>query len=515
MIRMMRNPMRKKSNCLFFLVKLTFRKISEGSQNPTNQNTTAKKKEVMLQRFLKKFLRSSIDDLDSLLNDSIDDIKDESNIKDDLDSHDSGSNDESSSELDTSSDKEDEDFLHYISGIIATILGYRSNDGDSGNSSTGSSSTGSSLAGAGDSVGDSLASDSVGSRLPGDSRGLPVDSGIENRAVNSWFSSLISKLRWVVEKMILKQLQYLCGTSMEYILNHMPDHMADILGSITTWSINFVYAYLARICLSYLIKYIRNVIAQINELNQITTLFSLSGFNTQNIIAPIEDKIYYINTHQWHDLEGENSEWEQQVNNPYLTSRFQKLVRQLGLMYPCCTRLSYLFARYFSYTAIGCGIKYLVQENPYHRFVSSVIQVRTCTFDKSIEKFVWGLFNILVYAGIGVVVWYRYIPFDHHPFIGIPPEVSVPLVDVNALKNPDVVINGYKRATFLITKDITNTVITTFQQDPTFKYILDIDYEMEQLDFENNIAAKHVLFNTCTAIIVATLIATKALVLPA
>ena len=129
--------------------------------------------------FLKQFLINYIDDFDSLLNH----IMDDTNIMDDLDSKDSGSNEESSSELDSESNTKNEDQFNYFIGIIASIFGYSSNDGDSDDSSTDSS----------------LPADSVGSSLPS----LPGDSGIDNREGNSWFYSLISKLLWVIDKMIL------------------------------------------------------------------------------------------------------------------------------------------------------------------------------------------------------------------------------------------------------------------------------------------------------------------------
>ena len=77
---------------------------------------------------------------------------------------------------------ENEDWFNYFIGIIASIFGYHSNDGDSGNSS----------------IGSSLPTDSVGSSLP-------IDSGIDNREGNSWFYSLMSKFLCVIDKIILKQ----------------------------------------------------------------------------------------------------------------------------------------------------------------------------------------------------------------------------------------------------------------------------------------------------------------------
>ena len=233
--------------------------------------------------FLKQFLINYIDDFDSLLNH----IMDDTNIMDDFDSKDSGSNEESSSELDSESNTENEDWFNYFIGIIDSIFGYHSKDGDSGNSS----------------IGSSLPTDSVGSSLPS----LPGDSGIDNREGNSWFYSLISKLLWVIDKMILKQLHDFCGTSIEYIIS-LINHVSDILGYITTWSINHWSVYLAEISLYCLIRYIRYVIAQIKAENHIvyTILFNISACNFARV-SQIENGLE--NSNRWNDLQEVNNTW--------------------------------------------------------------------------------------------------------------------------------------------------------------------------------------------------------------
>ena len=125
-------------------------------------------------------------------------------------------------------------------------------------------------------------------------------------------------------------------------------------------------------------------------------------------------------------------------------------------------------------------------------FSSAITQVRTCTFNKSNNKFVWGMFNILVLMGIGVVVWYRYVQCDN-PFI-IPQEIAHPLANLNAFKNPEAVINGYKRVTFLINKDIVNTVLILvhlwmIQPFLSFTEVFNVN-QAENLD--NNVAMKRV-----------------------
>lgn len=414
--------------------------------------------------FLKQFLINYIDDFDSLLNQIIDDT----NIMVDLDSKDSGSNEESSSELDSESNTENEDWFNYFIGVIASIFGYRSNDGDSGDSSTGSS--------------------------------LPADSGIDNKEGNSWFYSLISKLLW--DNIILKLLHDFCGISIEYTLSFI-NHMFDILGYITTWSINHWGFSLAQMILYYLIGYIRDVIAEHNQ-TVYTIMYSISACNFARV-SEIKEGLQ--NSNSWNDLEEANHAWQFKENNPYLKSSFKKLVRQLGLRYMSCINNNEFFYEYINLTDIGRGLKSILSDTV---FCSAITQVRTCTFDKSNKKFVWGIFNILVLMGIGVVVWYRYVQCDN-PLI-LPQEMDPPFANFDVLKNPNAIINGYKRVTFLINKDIMNTVLSTFMHDPTFTEVLNLN-EADNLD--NNIGMKHVLASAATAIMVASFIATKALVLPA
>ena len=179
---------------------------------------------------------------------------------------------------------ENEDWFNYFIGIIASIFGYSSNDGDSGDSSTDSS----------------LPADSVGSSLPG-------DSGIDNREGNSWFYSLMSKFLCVIDKIILKQLHDFCGTSIEYIIS-LINHVFDILGYITTWSINHWSVYLAEISLYCLIHYIRYVIAQIKAENQTvyTILFNISACNFARV-SQIENGLE--NSNRWNDLQEVNNTW--------------------------------------------------------------------------------------------------------------------------------------------------------------------------------------------------------------
>ena len=63
----------------------------------------------------------------------------------------------------------------------------------------------------------------------------------------------------------------------------------------------------------------------------------------------------------------------------------------------------------------------------------------------------------------------------------------------------------------MINKDIMNTVLSTFKHDPTFMKVLNLN-KADNMD--NHIATKHVLASAGTAIMVASCIATKALVLP-
>lgn len=109
--------------------------------------------------------------------------------------------------------------------------------------------------------------------------------------------------------------------------------------------------------------------------------------------------------------------------------------------------------------------------------------------------------------GIGVVVWYRFTPVN----IPLPiPEEIMPAPDFNTFKNPQAVIEGYKRVSFLIKKDIVNTVLRTYRYDPTFHEILNLQTygNMDQVHMQ------HILASVGTAIMIACFLATNALLLP-
>jgi hypothetical protein len=55
---------------------------------------------------------------------------------------------------------------------------------------------------------------------------------------------------------------------------------------------------------------------------------------------------------------------------------------------------------------LGDGIKSLIDKS----YNSVLVQVLTLTYDRNFRKLVYGVFNILVFMGVGVTVWYRFIP---------------------------------------------------------------------------------------------------------
>jgi hypothetical protein len=57
-------------------------------------------------------------------------------------------------------------------------------------------------------------------------------------------------------------------------------------------------------------------------------------------------------------------------------------------------------------THLGDGMKSLIDKS----YNSVLVQVFTLTYDRNFRKLVYGVFNILVFMGVGVTVWYRFIP---------------------------------------------------------------------------------------------------------
>ena len=94
------------------------------------------------------------------------------------------------------------------------------------------------------------------------------------------------------------------------------------------------------------------------------------------------------------------------------------------------------------------------------------MQVATRHFDERHRKYLYGFFNILVYSVVGLVVWYYITPHlipDLGFFRG---------VNLDSFKDPASVVDGYKRVSYIFTKDVVKTVLRTCRNDTFFHNLL-------------------------------------------
>ena len=113
------------------------------------------------------------------------------------------------------------------------------------------------------------------------------------------------------------------------------------------------------------------------------------------------------------------------------------------------------------------------------------------------------MFNILVFMGVGVTVWYRFIPGE----INQPPEDLLP-PRIHPFKNPIAVVEGYKKVSYLMTKDIVQTVISTFMHQSPFNEILSV--ELANLNYDTNYRDRFT--SVGIAILIASFLATKVMI---
>lgn len=142
-------------------------------------------------------------------------------------------------------------------------------------------------------------------------------------------------------------------------------------------------------------------------------------------------------------------------------------------------------------TYAGVGLKCFYG----HLYSSILVQTITKAYSRVHRLEVYGLFNILVITGIGVVVWYKYVIHNGHP-----PHIPE---SIDCFKNPTAVVEGYKRVTFWMTQDIHEIVKHTFKYEPSFN---DVDLP------ETHILDRDIPASIGTAIMLATFITTNVLI---
>lgn len=175
-------------------------------------------------------------------------------------------------------------------------------------------------------------------------------------------------------------------------------------------------------------------------------------------------------------------------------NRLKTISKSLGLR--CILDITRFFVIEQAY--VNSGLRYLLHGN----IQTVLMRFVTRRFDLKLNTNLFYFFNILVYMGVGVVVWYQIIPSAVYP--ALPSGFDAELLPI--FQNPTSIVEGYKRVSYLITKDITPTVISTFKNDILLRDILMIDVEQDTF---SGVGPTHRKVCIGTAIMMAVFITTK------
>jgi len=193
--------------------------------------------------------------------------------------------------------------------------------------------------------------------------------------------------------------------------------------------------------------------------------------------------------------------WYVKEDQTIRLSSLNEIWKFLGLK--CFSNLEINFDT-FNNCKFGKGIKSIYPNNS---FASVIVQVGTCSFNKKTKEYVSGVFNILVMMGIGVIVWYNFIPVGSDPFPI--PVSSMPPDAYETFLNPFADVEGYKKINLFITNnDFLDRVISVYRLQSPFNDIL----PPHEYPIEEDPLQKHRYACIGTAIIVASFIAANGVI---
>lgn len=180
-------------------------------------------------------------------------------------------------------------------------------------------------------------------------------------------------------------------------------------------------------------------------------------------------------------------------NNLSYFKRFNLIKERLGLS--SINKLN-LALETFHNTYAGAGFKSLLTRV----YSSIVVQIVTKTYSMQHRRKMFCFFSILVISGIGVVVWYKYQPHPHPPH-----EYSY-----QAFQNPTAVVEGFRKVSYWMNKDIDAVIKTAFTHERPFNEIINLPQYWGV--WGTSIIEKDQITCIGTAIIIATLISQNILI---
>ena len=177
-------------------------------------------------------------------------------------------------------------------------------------------------------------------------------------------------------------------------------------------------------------------------------------------------------------------------------NRLKGIKNTLGLV--CVNRLNLVLDTVHQSYA-GLGLKSLLT----HEYSSILVRIITQGYSRLHKKKYYGIYNILVLGGIGVVVWYKYRDSNKtHP---------MPSEPYDWFKNPTAVVEGYKRVTFWIQKDLEIYMKHAYTFEPPFNELVNLPIFWECWE-RGSQSDKQLMEGVCTAIMIATFMTTNIII---
>jgi hypothetical protein len=195
--------------------------------------------------------------------------------------------------------------------------------------------------------------------------------------------------------------------------------------------------------------------------------------------------------------------WIIALQNSYGINHLKGIRRSLGLRF---IRGHAISVSYLAKAFADRGLRTCIVRD----IVSALVRVSTRTYDPISNKYLLYYFHILVYMGIGVVVWYQIIPSAGELVAPCPTGFDTDILP--AFQDPSSIVEGYRKVSYLITRDITPTVIHAYKNEFIFRDLLNIDL---QEDVFQSLEGRHSLVCLGTALMMAVFITTKTIALPA
>jgi len=262
-----------------------------------------------------------------------------------------------------------------------------------------------------------------------------------------------------ISRLLMKYIKY-------YILNitHTYDAMPWWVSGIPWWMAESILTLLSLVCIHSILQF-NPLIYKGNRCDIIYKVpdITLIGITNHITKEPIKQL-------QWlYSLTPDNypTKWIYRLRN--LFSYDENIPYRIGFLRIKCSLglrsikgLVLSDSVLYQYAHLGAGLKSLIPQSR----VAIFMQVATRHFDERHRKYLYGFFNILVYSGVGLVVWYYITPHlipDLGFFRG---------VNLDSFKDPASVVDGYKRVSYIFTKDVVKTVLRTCRNDTFFHNLL-------------------------------------------